>query len=206
MQTQSNQLPPLFLASTSPRRRQLLEALGLSFTLVHCDINEKHPEIGDLSAVISENAVGKALAGAKALGDKKGLVISADTLVAVENKVLTKPVDRADAVEMLKLLSGRKHTVMTGVALQLSTQAVHSFVETSEVFFRKLSPIEIESYADTREPYDKAGAYAVQGASCLFIEKIVGSYTNVMGLPIERLLREIESYTGISVFKWFAPK
>ena len=180
-----------------------MEALGLSFTVIRCEIDEKHPEIVTLSEVISENAVGKALAAAKAMGDKKGLIISADTLVAVEGKVLTKPVDRADAVEMLKLLSGRTHTVMTGVALLLPSLAVHAFVETSEVVFRKLSREEIESYADTREPYDKAGSYAVQGASCLFIEKIVGSYTNVMGLPMERLLREMESYTGISVFKWF---
>lgn len=203
MQTNINQLPPLFLASTSPRRRQLMQALGLNFEVIRCEIDEKHPEIVTLSEVIRENARGKAQAGVRTLGDRKGLVISADTLVAIDNRVLTKPVDRADAVAMLSLLSGRTHTVMTGVALALPEKPLHAFVETSQVTFRKLSPQEIESYADTREPYDKAGAYAVQGLSCLFIAKIDGSYTNVMGLPMERLLREMESYTGISVFRWF---
>ena len=203
MQININQLPPLFLASTSPRRRQLMQALGLNFEVVRCEIEEKHPEILTLAQVISDNAVGKAEAGVRALGDKKGLVISADTLVAVENQVLTKPVDRADAITMLTTLSGRTHTVMTGVALALPGKPIHAFVETSQVTFRKLSPAEIESYADTREPYDKAGSYAVQGLSCLFIAKIDGSYTNVMGLPMERTLREMESYTGISVFRWF---
>jgi len=194
---------PLFLASSSPRRRQLLEALGLPFRVVPAETDEKHPQFVTLNAVITENALAKAKAGFLSAKDKTGLIIGADTLVAVSGKVLGKPKDPADASQMLRALSGRTHHVMTGVAL-VTSDKVTTFVETSEVVFHSLSDAEIESYIATHEPYDKAGGYAIQGASCLFIEKIVGSYTNVMGLPIESLLRQLEAHTGVPAFQWFA--
>ncbi len=204
MQPIKTTLPQLLLASSSPRRRQLLEALGLPFSVIRAQTDEKHPQIVTLTEVISQNAVDKAQAGLKTLADKKGVVvIGADTLVAVEGRVLGKPKDPTDAANMLRLLSGRTHTVMTGVALASQERGCSVFVETSEVLFRPLSESEISGYVETKEPYDKAGSYAVQGASCLFIEKINGSYTNVMGLPMERLLKELEAYTGIPVFHWF---
>ncbi len=202
MQTTPTTPVPLYLASSSPRRRQLLEALGLSFQVVPSETDEKHPDVTTLTDILTENAVAKARAGFQAAGDEKGLAIGADTLVAVNEKVLGKPKNPADVVSMLHALSGRSHTVMTGVALVTSGKVTH-FVETSKVVFRLLSDQEIVAYSRIQEPYDKAGSYAVQGASCVFIEKIEGSYTNVMGLPTERLLRQLEVHTAIPVFEWF---
>ncbi len=192
----------LYLASTSPRRRQLLEALGLPFHVVRTTDEEKHPSVETLEEILKENAESKAKMGFAQCGDDKGLSIGADTLVAVNETVLGKPRNPADVVAMLRALSGRSHKVMTGVALVTANKVTH-FVETSEVVFRTLTDQEIVAYSRIQEPYDKAGSYAVQGASCVFIEKIVGSYTNVMGLPTERLLKQLELHTGIPIFEWF---
>ena len=195
-------LPKLCLASQSPRRRQLLENLGLPFSVILPSGDEKTPTVAGLEAGTRENALMKARAVAAGL---KGefVTIGADTLVAIDGVVLGKPRDHAEAKEMLRQLSGREHTVVTGLALVDSKGKSRPSHDTSRVKFRNLSDAEIDEYVATREPHDKAGSYAVQGLGALFIERIDGSYTNVMGLPIEKLLTELAALTGIPASEWF---
>lgn len=131
------------------------------------------------------------------------LVIGADTLVTLEDRIFNKPRNKEDAKQMLQQLSGRTHEVVTGVAI-ISTN-LGEFTQNclSQVQFKKMDDKEIESYCSTQEPYDKAGAYAVQGLGSLFIERIEGSYTNVMGLPIETLLTLLAQATRTRVYEWF---
>lgn len=171
----------IILASRSPRRQELLRRVGLSdYTLAVSEAKE----VADLSQpparIVQELARRKAAAADPAPGD---IVIAADTVVVLDGEILGKPKDRADAVRMLTRLSGRGHEVFTGLAL-LKNGAFVCGAERTEVFFRPLTPAEIESYAATGEPDDKAGAYGVQDRGALFVRKIVGDYYNVMGLPL----------------------
>lgn len=173
----------LILASGSPRRLALLQELGLDPVVRPADIDET-PFDGEAPAPYVERlAIEK---GAAVTTDSQDVVVSADTIVAIDGELLGKPVDDTDAARMLRQLSGRTHQVMTGVAVRRGGQ-VQSFVETTTVHFDELSDDEIEWYISTGEPVDKAGAYAIQGRGGAFITSIDGSYDNVIGLPRYRL-------------------
>ncbi len=185
-------LPPettVVLASGSPRRREILEQIGLDFSVMVSHADETIPEGTEPYYAVQTLAFLKAADVAKG-ADESAIVIGADTVVVVDDEILGKPKDAEDAKGMLRLLSGRSHSVLTGVAVvrRSDGKSVSLTVET-KVHFRKLSEMEIASYVATGEPLDKAGAYGVQGLGGLFVDKIEGDYYNVVGLPLSRLGR-----------------
>lgn len=184
---------PIVLASASPRRRQLLAEAGLRFSLAHPQVDEDAVSGGSPRELAEGRAVLKAQAAAAALGD--ALVIGADTIVVCQGQVLGKPRDEADAKRLLSLLSGRTHRVVTGVCV-IEAPAGRREVASActKVTFRELSPEEIDRYVATGEPMDKAGAYGIQGKGALLVERIVGDYFNVVGLPLTLLARLLKEF------------
>lgn len=181
--------PQIYLASTSPRRRELLAQLGLSFEVVTQDVPEIWGEGETPEQYVERLALDKAIAGLSRLGDDiSAPVLGADTAVVVEGEVLGKPVDKAHAIAMLKQLSGRQHRVLSAVALvgrdNLGQDRRLVSLSDSCVVFRPISTEECEAYWNTGEPADKAGAYAIQGKAAVFVERLEGSYSGVMGLPL----------------------
>ena len=175
----------LILASQSPRRRELLGLFRLPFVIRVADIDETmNPEIPPYDEVARVSRE-KALAVSRQADD---VVIAADTIVVCEGKVLGKPHTPQEAAQMLRLLSGRDHQVMTGMTV-VRGQQIRSCTEVTDIHFRELSEKEIAAYVATGEPMDKAGAYGIQGGAALFVEKMVGDYYNVMGLPVCKLHR-----------------
>ena len=184
----------LILASNSPRRRQLLGDCGLEFTLAQkYEVDEIYP--ADMEA----ERVPEYLAGLKSDGYPEQLsegdvLITADTVVILGDRILGKPADREEAVEMIRSLSGKTHTVVTGVVLRSATDR-QSFSAHSKVTFRELRDEEIEYYVDTYSPLDKAGAYGIQEwIGYVAVEHIEGSFYNVIGLPVQRLYVELEKF------------
>lgn len=177
---------PIILASASPRRRQLLAEMGVAFTVLPANVDEwEHPE-ADPKEMVLHNAEKKA--DFLARQSLHAPVLGADTTVALEGVVLNKPADMTEARAMLMQLSGKTHTVYTGVALNWSGKGIRdSFCETSFVKFRELTDAVIDSYFQIVNPLDKAGAYGIQEGRDLIIEKWDGSLHNIMGLPTERL-------------------
>lgn len=174
----------VILASSSPRRLQLLQQIGIEAEVRPAAFDEL--STGKMAdEVVLANAVGKCQAVCAACGDKVP-VIAADTVVVLDGQVLGKPKDAADAVRMLTELSGRTHKVLTGVAVSFDGRQLAEVCET-EVIFRTLTAAEIADYVATGEPLDKAGAYGIQGRGAVFVEKINGCYNNVVGLPLTRL-------------------
>jgi septum formation protein len=174
--------PQLHLASSSARRRELLSALGLSYTHAGVDLDET-PLTGEpANAMVLRLALAKAQTAENSC-DSDLPILGADTAVALDARVLGKPADREDALQMLALLSGRTHTVLTAVAIVGHGQP-ESALATSEVTFREIRPEEAAAYWDSGEPQGKAGAYAVQGIGGIFVQQIKGSYSAVVGLPI----------------------
>lgn len=198
-------LPDLYLASGSPRRKQLLESLGLQFRVICPEVTELEPSSKSVDEGVVQNAKLKAQAGSKIIASPSSVTIAADTLVVLGETVLGKPQDSSQVLEMLGKLSGQRHRVVTGMVLLTSSGEERSCAVSSFVKFRKISKTEMEEYALTKEPYDKAGSYAIQGLGATFIEAIEGSYTNIMGFPIEQFLVELPIVTGIPAFKWFLP-
>lgn len=182
----------LILASGSPRRRQLLEQLGLTFTVRSSDVDESvSPGLTPAQVVESLSArKGEAVAQLSQPGD---LILSADTVVALEGAILGKPRSREEAAAMLSALSGRTHQVYTGVTLLQDGRRLTGH-EVTAVTFRPLSPEEIAAYVSTGEPMDKAGSYGIQGYGCLLVEGIRGDYFNVVGLPVCRLGRMLARF------------
>lgn len=174
---------PLILASASPRRRELLSLLGMPFTVRAADIDETMDSEKSPFDEVARVSRLKALAVSREDGD---VVIAADTIVVCEGKVLGKPHSEDEAVNMLRLLSGRDHQVMTGCTV-LCGDRQETFTEVTHLHFRPLSDREIQRYVQSGEPMDKAGAYGIQGGAALFCEKLEGDYYNVMGLPVCRL-------------------
>ena len=173
----------LILASGSPRRRELLGLFGIPFVVRAADIDETmDPEKAPFDEVARVSRA-KAMAISRQEDD---IVIAADTIVVCQGKILGKPHDRAEAIGMLTLLSGRDHQVMTGCTV-LRGERSETFTEVTDLHFRTLTEKEIEKYVDTGEPMDKAGAYGIQGGAALFCQRMVGDYYNVMGLPVCRL-------------------
>lgn len=195
----------IILASASPRRKELLKQMGLEFEVMpsHGDeiITRKIPWeiVMELSSQKARDLVYKAamdsLSGEKN-DDGEGqnvLVIGADTIVAYQNEILGKPKDKDDAVRMLRLLQGKQHSVYTGVSMVYLREGIaqtRTFVEETKVYVAPMTDEQIDSYAATGEPMDRAGAYAIQGLFAEFIVKIEGDYNNVVGLPIGRIMRE----------------
>jgi septum formation protein len=188
-------LPPLILASQSPRRAELLGLLGVEFAVVPSDAPEVEHAHLTPHEVCLLNAWRKAHVVAKAHRD--ALVLAADTLVFLDQEILAKPADRADAARMLARLSGRTHQVVTGVCLlHQRTHRQSLFAESTDVTFQRLDPTRIRRYLAKVNPLDKAGAYAIQEHGTQIVESLNGSLTNVVGLPLERVRRELEQWAG----------
>ena len=176
----------IILASQSPRRRELLERMGLAgFRVVSPDVDKHMEEDLPPAQLVCRLSQRKARAVREQVGDE-GLIIAADTVVALDGAVLGKPADELAAFKMLSTLSGCRHQVYTGLTV-LRGEERHTVSEETTVAFRELSEEEISCYIQTGEPMDKAGAYGIQGFGALLIEGIQGDYYNVMGLPVCRL-------------------
>lgn len=183
------------LASASPRRKELLEQIGLEFEIIPACGEEIIPAAKPEEVVmdLSRQKAGE-IAEKRAKEAAPEVIIGADTVVAYGNEILGKPRDKEDAYRMISLLQGNCHKVYTGVTLILRTRedtAVHSFFEETEVVMYPMSRSEREWYIATGEPFDKAGGYGIQGRCAVFIEKIQGDYNNVVGLPVARIYREL---------------
>ena len=178
----------LILASASPRRRELLEKLQIPFEVIVSDCDETLPDGIPAESAAELLAVRKAAAVANA--HPEAVVIGADTTVILDEEILGKPADEADCKRMLHALSGRQHKVITGVGIFWAGHSL-SFSDETAVQFYPLTDAEINAYAASEEPYDKAGAYGIQGQGALLVAGIHGDYYNVMGLPVARLARQL---------------
>jgi len=185
-----NPLEKLILASRSARRAEILRAAGWPFAAVAADIDESPRQGEDAVSYVKRLALSKAQRVAREFTE--GLVLGADTTVLVEEEMLGQPLDDDDARRMLKLLSGKWHEVLTGVALLRADEHAQRLVdhETTRVRFARMSEEEIDWYVATGEPRGKAGAYGIQGPAALFVEEIQGDYFNIVGLPV-RLVYEL---------------
>lgn len=188
----------IILASASPRRREILAGFGLKFDIITADVDENVSADGKTPPMIVEEiSRRKALAVYERMCQERHsngddtLIIAADTVVCSEGEILGKPHSRADAKRMLEGYSGKTHSVISAVTTVrfngTDEPKIESFHDISYVTFKKMTDKEIEYYLDTDEPYDKAGAYAVQGFASLFIERIEGSFYNIVGLPVQKL-------------------
>ncbi len=184
----------IILASASPRRRQLLEEIGIKFTVQKVDVEENYPidyPVEKVAQYISE--VKAATFNAREI-KRNTLIITADTVVALGDKILGKPKDTEHAFQILRELSGHKHQVITGVTLRTISKR-HSFSVRTDVYFKRLTDEEINYYIKNFMPMDKAGAYGIQEwIGHIAIDKIEGSYFNVMGLPTHRLYEELDKF------------
>lgn len=189
----------IILASQSPRRRELFGQLGLPFEVLVSDAEETITS-SEPSFVTEELSKQKAEVVAQGIED--GIIVGADTVVSVDGEILGKPVDRADAKRMIQSLQGRSHMVYTGVTIickeKGKTVQERTFSEGTKVYVASMNEEEIAAYIDTKEPYDKAGAYGIQGIFSKHIKKIEGDYFNVVGLPVHRLYEEMKPAKLIS--------
>lgn len=185
----------IVLASASPRRQELLQQMGVSFRIIPSQVDEHHPGAMAPADLVEHLALAKA----REVADRVpgALVIGSDTIVVVDDKVLGKPRDRADAIAMLEQLSGRAHQVMTGVAMVAPGRTLVEH-EVTLVYFLPLTRAQIERYVDTGEPMDKAGAYGIQGQAAALIPSIEGDYFNVVGLPVCRTAQMLSKF-GVHV-------
>lgn len=188
----------IILASGSPRRKELLEQVGVTFDIYTCDtdenIDEKKPDLAVL-----ELSKRKAMAVAIELqneGEKDCLIIGADTVVAYDDQILGKPIDEENALEILMKLSGNEHSVFTGVTMiRISNGKINifsSFAEETKVLMYQFNKKEAKAYIATKEPMDKAGAYGIQGIGAILVERIEGDYNNVVGLPVAKVYRYLK--------------
>ncbi len=185
----------VILASGSPRRQEILRNAGFDFDVRPSSVNEDPLPGESPEAMVARLAQEKALATAAAV-PRGSIVLGADTTVLVDGEMLAKPIDAADAARMLRLLSGRTHSVLTGVCIvEAPDRVAASGCERTEVRFRELSDAEIRDYVASGEPFDKAGAYAIQGRASRFVTRIEGCYFNIVGLPValvDRLLSSLD--------------
>ena len=182
MTEQKNKIQ-LYLATKSPRRQEILKQMGVTFTQINIDISEERLLQENAQDYVSRIALEKARAASREENlDQNIPILGSDTIVVLDNKIMGKPKDFNDAVDMLTRLSGRSHKVLT--ALSVIHDKAWSCINETMVTFRNLSDDEIEAYCFSDEPWDKAGAYPIQGQAAIFIKEIKGSYSGVMGLPI----------------------
>ncbi len=183
----------IILASASPRRKELLSLIFDDFSVIPSTADEVIPQ--GLDALKVAEHLAKLKAQDIAEQNKDSLVIGADTCVIIEKEILGKPKNTEDARRMITLLSGKTHLVVTGCCVIVNGK-VESFSEVTEVEFLNLDESEIEDYIATNEPYDKAGAYGIQGKGALLVKKINGDYFNVVGLPVAKLNSYLKKYSG----------
>ncbi|HYG02654.1 MAG TPA: Maf family nucleotide pyrophosphatase [Chryseosolibacter sp.] len=182
----------LILASSSPRRQYLMKEAGFDFTVEKPDVDESFPDTMPVNQVAKYLAQKKAEYFRPAITNE--IIVTADTVVVLADKILNKPLNHEDATSMLTQLSGKTHRVITGVCI-LSKEKELSFDDTTEVTFKSLSKIEVEYYVTNYKPFDKAGAYGAQDwIGMVAIEKIIGSYFNVMGLPIHKVYDHLQNW------------
>jgi septum formation protein len=180
----------IILASQSPRRKQLLEWAEVPFEIIVKETDESYPDHLSIDEIAIHIARNKALA-IKATINNSTPILAADTIVVLDKHIIGKPKDRADAINILSSLSGKKHQVITGVVILHNKKEI-AFAETTEVHFHELNLSQIEFYVDNYKPYDKAGAYAIQEwIGVVGIKNINGDFYNVMGLPVSRVVKEL---------------
>lgn len=191
------QRPRIVLASKSPRRREILSNMGFDFSVRTKEMDESYPNY--LKPIQAALFISKSKAQAFLSESMDEVLITADTIVCIEHEIIGKPRDEADAFRILETLSDRMHTVITAVTF-LQDQRMDSFYDVTEVYFNKLNPKEIDYYIHTFNPYDKAGAYGIQDwIGYVGVKKIVGSYTNVIGLPSELVYHQLK-HRGLTSF------
>ena len=179
----------IILASGSPRRKMLMDQVGIKCRVIVSGVDETIDGPPDLQVI--ELAKRKAIS---VISSQPSVIIAADTLVYINGEILGKPIDKDEAFSMLKKLSGNKHTVYTGVAIVKTDDSdIHSFVSKTDVYFRNLSDKEILDYIKTGEPFDKAGAYGVQDKGALLVSHIVGDFFTVVGLPIAQVYEVLQN-------------
>lgn len=183
----------IILASQSPRRRELLGQMGLTQFIIRPALGEETASPGLTPAQLVEALSRQKAEEVAGRSDPEDLILAADTVVAIDGQILGKPRDAARARQMLELLSGRDHTVYTGVTVRRGSRVLTQH-EATQVRFRPLSPADIEAYVRSGEPMDKAGAYGIQGLGALLVEGIRGDYCNVVGLPVCRLGRMLAEF------------
>lgn len=188
----------MILASQSPRRIELMREAGYDFRVIPADIDETPLEGETPFELVGRLAASKAVSVAETSAEPGELVVAADTIVAIDGELLGKPGDADEAHAMLAHLSGRTHQVATGVCIargSADADGVHAFVTVTDVEFYPLSDAQIDAYIATDEPFDKAGAYGIQGAGGrMLVRRIVGDFYNVVGLPIARVARELDAF------------
>jgi len=183
---------PIILASKSPRRQELMKSMNLEFKVILKEVDESYPE--ELLPAEIAIYIAKKKAAAFTGDSRESIVITADTIVAYNNEILGKPEDVTHATEMLTKLSGTNHQVYTGVSIAYAGK-MQSFYDVTEVFFNPLTKEQIEYYITNFNPFDKAGAYGIQDwIGLVAVDKIIGSYTNVMGLPTEKLYKALSEF------------
>ena len=184
----------IILASSSPRRKKLLQKLGLKFIVVESKVEETFDEKSDSTSQIKKLSLAKAQAVAGKFSGS--LIIAADTIIVFENRIIGKPKDNRDAINILKKLSGKSHQVVTAFTiLDTDSKKFISKAAKTKIYFKALTDKEIEDYIETGEAWDKAGAYAIQeGLSQKFVKKIKGDYDNVVGLPLSLLKKELKKF------------
>lgn len=188
----------IILASQSPRRKQLLEWAEIPFEIIVQSTDESYPETLPIDEVPEYIALHKAKAVQQILNEhqKNNIILAADTVVVLNNNIIGKPKDRDDAIKILSALSGKEHKVITGVVLAEGEKHT-SFADTTSVLFHELTRQQIEFYVDKYKPYDKAGAYAIQEwIGVVGIKKVEGDFYNVMGLPVSRVVQELNKPTS----------
>lgn len=194
-----NNIPPLILASKSPRRKYLLEQAGLTFSIIPSDFDERSIPMTDPERYVKVLAEAKAMDIARQY--PKNWIIGADTIVLINDTILGKPKSRNEARRMLNQLSGNIHHVYTGYTICcIEKNGYFTDVAKTDVFFKNLTEEEIEWYVHTKEPFDKAGAYAIQGLGTFLVKKVNGSYTNVVGLPVCEIIEYLIK-SGVVGFK-----
>lgn len=184
---------PIILASQSPRRKQLLEWAEIPFEIVIKETAETYPASMAVEEVPVHIARNKALTVQSSVDPGK-VILAADTVVVLDQRIIGKPVDREDAIRILTDLSGNQHRVITGVVIRQGEKET-AFADITNVYFHSLTRQQIEFYVDKYKPYDKAGAYAIQEwIGVVGIQSVAGDFYNVMGLPVSRVVRELEKY------------
>jgi septum formation protein len=192
-------LLPIYLASSSPRRRELLQQLGLRFDVISRPVDETVSEMLEPGSLVEVLSARKAREASLELSS--GLVIGSDTVVVWRGEILGKPADKSEALYMLQCLQGNEHYVYTGLAvLDVADGRMISTHERTKVFFRAAGDDELKRYAESDEPLDKAGAYAIQGLGAVFVSGIEGCYTNVVGLPLFKLASVLKNF-GVNVLE-----
>jgi septum formation protein len=189
--------PHVFLASASPRRRELLNQIGIGYTLLHAEVDEALLPGESAGDYVRRVALEKVRAGRMLLsGDAGSPVLGADTAVVVDGRIMGKPCGRDEGIDMLLTLSGRSHQVLSAVAISAGREALR--VSESRVTFRTLTQAQCAAYWDTGEPHDKAGGYAIQGRAAMFVSRLEGSYSGVMGLPVYETAELLQEF-GIGI-------